>query len=165
MCTADGCRIDFATLASEGKRCQPTKVHLHDQDSLIELRVPAQLKDALQKLADADKRNSVVVQLVLEEHVAAKSRSRSGGKDVQRNTITLKRPSSAASTTVGGGEVKAIAALKAYGSGSAEFANADRAEGEIWLRIREIRGSAGEHWMFKRRDRGSAGASLERQAR
>ena len=39
----------------------------------LSYRVPAQLKEALRKLADADKRKlDAYVQLVLEEHIAAK---------------------------------------------------------------------------------------------
>ena len=41
--------------------------------------MPQELKDALKKLADADKRKLwPYIQIVLEEHVSAKKRGRSG---------------------------------------------------------------------------------------
>ena len=49
----------------------------------LSYRVPARLKDALQKLADGDKRKlGAYVQLVLEEHVAVKKAE--GGKARKR---------------------------------------------------------------------------------
>jgi len=47
------------------------------KDAVISYRVPQSLKDALQKLADADRRKlGPYIQLVLEEHVVAKKPSR-----------------------------------------------------------------------------------------
>jgi hypothetical protein len=42
---------------------------------------------------------------------------------------------------------KAAAILAATGMGSTEFAEADKAAGAIWRRIREILGDAGKPWM------------------
>lgn len=47
------------------------------KDAVISYRVPSSLKDALQKLADADRRKlGPYIQLVLEEHVATQKPSR-----------------------------------------------------------------------------------------
>ena len=43
------------------------------KDAVVSYRIPADLKTALQKLADADKRKlGPYIQIVLEEHVATK---------------------------------------------------------------------------------------------
>ena len=43
------------------------------KDAVVSYRIPADLKTALQKLADADKRKlGPYIQIVLEEHVASK---------------------------------------------------------------------------------------------
>jgi hypothetical protein len=41
----------------------------------------------------------------------------------------------------------AVAVLAARGMDSPEFAEADKAAGVIWRRMREILGDAGKHWM------------------
>jgi len=47
----------------------------------LSYRVPAELKDALQKLADADKRKlGAYVQIVLEDHVERKGSGKAGSK-------------------------------------------------------------------------------------
>ena len=47
------------------------------KDAVVSYRIPAELKTALQKLADADKRKlGPYIQIVLEEHVAAKHPSK-----------------------------------------------------------------------------------------
>ena len=51
------------------------------KDATLSYRIPAALKEALQKLADADKRKlGPYIQIVLEEHVAANK----GKKGVRR---------------------------------------------------------------------------------
>lgn len=58
--------------------CQLTIAYIHmsndeRKDAMIAYRVRQSLKDELQKLADADKRKlSQYIEIVLEEHVAAK---------------------------------------------------------------------------------------------
>jgi hypothetical protein len=42
---------------------------------------------------------------------------------------------------------KAFAILKAKGMQSAEFAEADRAASEIWVKLRRLQGKEGQHWM------------------
>ncbi len=50
------------------------------KDAVVSYRIPAELKAALQKLADADKRKlGPYIQIVLEEHVERKS-SKPAGK-------------------------------------------------------------------------------------
>jgi hypothetical protein len=42
---------------------------------------------------------------------------------------------------------KALAILKAKGMQSTEFAEADRAASEIWVKLRRLQGKEGKHWM------------------
>jgi len=42
---------------------------------------------------------------------------------------------------------KALAILKARGMDSAEFAEADRAASDIWVKLRRLQGKEGKHWM------------------
>jgi hypothetical protein len=42
---------------------------------------------------------------------------------------------------------KALDILKAKGMQSAEFAEADQAASEIWVKLRRLQGKEGKHWM------------------
>jgi hypothetical protein len=59
-----------------------TSAHIHmPKDAVVSYRMPSELKAALQKLADADKRKlGPYIQIILEEHVERLQKGKPAGK-------------------------------------------------------------------------------------